>query len=553
MTIATATILEGHVLDVLAGMDAGSVHSCITSPPFWGLRDYKLEPQVWGGDAGCEHRWGAAVGGDPVPPSKRQCRKCGRLCRTQWTSDCTVESHCDNCNTSTSHKEVKTRGALCVKDSGNADNWSKANSRMGYQAFCHCGAWRGHLGLEPTIDGFIDNLVAVFDGVRRVLRDDGLCFVNLGDSYTGGKGEGGNRKGDENGQQYHGKVDMPTGLKPLDLCNVPHRFALRMQAEGWWLRSTIIWAKGVSFCDSYSGSVMPESLSGTRWERCRVKTGDGPKTSTQYNQAPTDSLPGYHGHCEPTWSPCPGCPKCEPNDGLVLRRGSWRPTSAYEYVFMFAKSSSYWCDGEGVREEGVREWNPATNGPVGRNESSRLCGGNQQSGIGVGTGSGRNLRNVWLINPQSFADAHFATYPEALVEPLIKCSTSDKGVCPECGGQWARVVEREGENIRECAEQFADEQQISKGKSRSGTFLPNSTTLGWRPTCGCGKYDSSQPYPTPIPATVLDPLLGSGTTLLTARKLGRNGIGIELNPEYAEMARKRLGEYAPLFSGNPTK
>jgi len=285
-----------------------------------------------------------------------------------------------------------------------------------------------------------------------------------------------------------------------------------MQAEGWYLRSTIIWAKGISFCDSYSGSVMPESLSGTRWEK--------------------------HADCE-------GCPKCEANDGLVLRRGSWRCTSAYEYVFMFAKSSSYWSDGEGVKETSLRE----SSGNTERQFDHKM---NHTAHSVPWEGTTRNLRNCWTINPQPFPLAHFATYPPALVEPLIKCSTSDRGVCPECGAQWARVVEHTTAFAPPVDGRDVDVSRGDKNRKLDGKNgqPATSTTLGWRPTCGCKPdvYRDINSVAQPIPATVLDPFLGSGTTLLTARKLGRHGIGIELSPEYADMARKRIGEYAPLFS-----
>ena len=411
--------------------------------------------------------------------------------------------------------------------------------------------------------------MGVFDAVRRVLRDDGLCFVNLGDSYASDiKGSGGpSAKQNRNAGSRYEPIRFAHGLKPLDLCNVPHRFALRMQAAGWYLRSTIVWAKGVSFCDSYSGSVMPESLSGTRWERCRVKVGSS-RTQTQgYAEAG-----GHRDSCGPAgnglgnsstdYTPCPGCPTCEPNGGYVLRRGSWRPTSAYEYVFMFAKSARYYSDGEGVREEHVHEQNRLTD--AADHPKGVPWGRNRNPPGGGPAANGRNLRNVWTINPQPFPDAHFATFPEALVEPLIKCSTSDRGVCPECGSPWARCVEREhvGDHTKR-GTSGADAAVRETGRSgrAAGGVLSNSypdgvkapTTLGWRPTCGCvGEWGGSSEanYFKPIPATVLDPFLGSGTTLLVARKLGRNGIGIELSEAYAEMARQRIAEYAPLFSGD---
>ena len=401
-TIATATILEGHVLDVLAKLPAGSVHSCMTSPPFWGLRNYNLPDQTW--------------------PD----------------------------------------------------------------------GWVGSLGLEPQIDLYLDHLVGVFDSVRRVLRDDSLCFVNLGDSYSGSWGNCGTRPELDDGgggqrtktTKYFGRTayndhrERPPssypqdGLKLRDLCGIPFRFALRMRAEGWHWRSTIIWSKGCSMmkakCEcgrdiSYSGSVMPESVAGVRWQK---------------------------------------------NDAgeLVLRRGSWRPTSAHDYIFMFAKSAGYWSDA--IQEQGAGVSGGACFGKVSLDgPGSRRCSEDENDSIRSGQ---RNLRNVFVINPQSFPGAHFATWPERIVEPLIQCSTSEKGVCPECAAQWARVID-------------------------------SNRTLGWRSTCRCGLDDAA-------PATILDPFCGSGTTLLVARKLGRHSIGVELSPEYAKMSRKRLDEYAPLFS-----
>jgi DNA modification methylase len=99
----------------------------------------------------------------------------------------------------------------------------------------------GQLGLEPTLEEYIAKMVAVFAEVRRVLKPTGTLFLNLGDSYTGGKGGG--AKGDEHGQMHKGARIVPNGLKPKDLCMIPARVALALQADGWWLRSDIIWHK----------------------------------------------------------------------------------------------------------------------------------------------------------------------------------------------------------------------------------------------------------------------------------------------------------------------
>lgn len=141
----TWEIRVGHVLDVLRSRPAESVQCCITSPPYWSLRAYGTEPQVWGGDAGHEHEWGDEIPGDQKGGS----------------------------------------GTFNGRN-GNGENYARGNLRG---SFCPCGAWRGELGSEPTIELFIEHLVEVFREVRRVLRKDGTCWLNIGDSYAGsGKG-----------------------------------------------------------------------------------------------------------------------------------------------------------------------------------------------------------------------------------------------------------------------------------------------------------------------------------------------------------------------------
>jgi hypothetical protein len=340
-----------------------------------------------------------------------------------------------------------------------------------------------------------------------------------------------------------------------NLCLQPARFALAMQDAGWVLRSRIIWAKGLSFCDEYAGSVMPESVNGWRWERCRVKTRPRPYRAHPMNddQAVPNGPDGGVWSMPPAeYADCPGCEKCEPNGGYVLRQGSWRPTSAYEEILLFAKQGQrYYCDGDAVRED---QSDPERLGPSATNRLTHDGRMDPRPGGScdvVRTGS-RNLRNVWAINPQPFPEAHFATYPEKLIEPIIRAATSEKGVCPECGAPWARVVETSYVK----SPVHGDGSQIGKDGCPHGmTGMPRvarqDSTLGWRPTCRCGwhEWNGNLPASTPDiePATVLDPFGGSGTTGLVARKLGRNAILIELNPDYAAMARRRCSEYAPLF------
>jgi hypothetical protein len=159
----------------------------------------------------------------------------------------------------------------------------------------------------------------------------------------------------------------------------------------------------------------------------------------------------------------------------------------------------------------------------------------------------RNRRTVWEIATQPFPEAHFATFPEALVEPCIKAGTSERGCCKECGAPWERVVEK-GESMWKHTEvtdtHRPDENSgfnySSKvnGKTISGDLYAEwkrkypDKTLGWQPTCKCNSDI--------VPCVVLDPFMGSGTTLKVARDLKRDSIGIEISPEYVKIARERL-------------
>jgi DNA modification methylase len=257
---------------------------------------------------------------------------------------------------------------------------------------------------------------------------------------------------------------------------IPFRVALALQADGWYVRSDIIWAKP---------NPMPESV--------------------------TD-----------------------------------RPTRSHEYIFLMSKSPKYFFDSEAVKEKRVGDNmfpgnKPNIVGPEGSSVSRRHPANASDRGDIRPWGSitGRNIRSVWNIPTRPYKEAHFATFPPKLIEPCIKPGTSQKGCCPECGKPWERVVEKSGATTIE--ERGYDTHQLAKGKgitntSRSwkGGDVPVSakTTIGWKPTCDHKKE--------PVPAIVLDPFSGAGTACLVSRELGRDYIGIELNPEYVEMAERRL-------------
>jgi DNA modification methylase len=371
--LADYRILEGDAAGVLQKLDAQSIQTCITSPPYWGLRDYGTA--AWdGGDPECDHQ----------PPF----------------------------GSSSSRLE----GGKATQES--AKNY---RDRCG-----KCGATRidSQLGLEPTPEQYVANLVAVFREVRRVLRDDGTLWLNLGDSYAA------NGRYDEKYEtanpdrgalssldhQKHGgtgrKGYRGDGIKAKDLVGIPWMVAFALRADGWWLRSDIVWAKP---------NPMPESA--------------------------TD-----------------------------------RPTRSHEYLFLLTKSARYFYDADAIREqqsvESIARYEYGFN-KVGKgiqdNGASHTKGQGPDGGMIDANPAGRNKRSVWTVTTQPFPGAHFATFPPKLIEPCV--------------------------------------------------------------LAGSAKGD-----------TILDPFAGAGTTGVVALRHDRSFVGIELNPDYAQMARDRIREDAPLLN-----
>lgn len=322
----------------------------------------------------------------------------------------------------------------------------------------------GQIGLERTPEIYIKHLVKIFRECKRVLRHDGTLWLNIGDSYAASEKNRtpeqatfkSNLKGSKDAQiaACHQPSKLVGGLKPKDLVGIPWMLAFALRADGWYLRSDIIWSKP---------NPMPESV--------------------------TD-----------------------------------RPTKSHEYIFLLSKSKQYYYDAAAIRtqliehSQNIYPFSDATKKDVllrqrgksdkQRGHSRKHAGFNERwdnMSVAEQMANGANKRSVWTVATQPFKDAHFATFPPNLIVDCIKGGTSEYGCCAECGSPYERGKEL------------------------------------WQKKCICDTDEI-------MPAIVLDPFFGAGTTGLVAQKLGRNFIGIELNPAYINIAKKRLQDELGLFN-----
>ena len=445
-------IYQGHSLDLLKKIPDDSVDLIITSPPYWGLRDYGTSTNtIWGQDTECRHQW-VSLEIDPQQASSRT------------------------------------------------------------QSFCtRCKAWYGQLGLEPTLDLYLQNILSITSELKRVLKPEGIMFWNHGDSFGGsgcGRGDfkNNNKRSTSSPRLYATKPNPQKYLKPKCLTLQNYRLIMKMiDEQGWILRNTVQWAKQVWLHREQrtSGNAMPSSV------------------KDRFNET-------------------------------------------QEPVFMLVKNKKYWFDLDAVRLPhqvfGVLEsrphgierqrryegskYNRFNFRPAAKNMSEGTGGtrSNSSSPIRPVNPNGKCPPAVWQINTQPLKEAHFAVFPEALVKPLI-LSGCPEWVCRECGTARKRISGgtsgqafnirvrdvKEGRiKARDWMASVAEVAQYREGETHAG----GGRKLVGLTDCGCNAgWDGG---------IVLDPFMGSGTVAVVARRLGRNFIGIELNPEYVEIALKRL-------------
>lgn len=381
---AGVTLYHGNALDVLLGIEDGSVNCCITSPPYWGLRDYGTAK--WsGGDADCKHTQGRPGSGraDGIVDERGQRNRDG----------------------------VGSMGGNCRK----------------------CGATREdhQLGLEATPEEYVAKMVAIFAEVRRVLSNDGTLWLNLGDSYATGAGKvkdcpGGGEQGerwigknDSKGRgtptkasagsgeakyEYYGPRQQPNrmplpGLKPKDLIGIPWRVAFALQADGWYLRSEIIWHKP---------NPMPESVQ------------DRPTKSHEQIFLLSKSQK-YFYDAEAIKEPVTGNSHAR-GDGINPKAAKW---------------PNAWSSEPG-RHDGIG------NGRFRPKQNESFSGAVNK------LVNERNKRSVWTVATAPFPEAHFATFPPDLILPcvLAGCPTGGLIMDPFSGAGTTAMVAKE--NGRRC-------------------------------------------------------------------------------------------------------
>jgi DNA modification methylase len=456
-------ILEGHVLERLADIPSKTVRTVPTSPPYYGLRAYGTNPQLWGGDPRCSHELTETAGaklmtGGTGEASGKQITNAG----SQY-GNAFVETATGN-----------ARGATCTL----------------------CGAWRGELGSEPTVERFVGNIVQIFRELRRVMTDDGTLWLNMGDAYSGsGKGPTGhNGVGDQ--EQRQGFVSRGAGSVAYgspdakNLMLTPERTAFGLQGyavvPGRWL---------LDIADRLAGgqdiaAVVLEMRERAAW---------------------TCALEAFtiRSHI---WA----------KPGPMPESVTDRPTSAWEHVWLCAKRRRYYYDAEAIREDS--DWPTSSGSFDGRQ------GGARDTAIAGGAGrverwlpgQGRNARNVWFISHSGQPYDYCAGCRTLYIGDRRRMVLTAKVKTPA----------GKTRTVRKCPACL----QTDKWLAHYASFppdLPRRCILA-----------GSQPGD-----IVLDPFSGSGTTVIEALNLGRRGIGIELQSDYADLSRQRIVGDAPMFSG----
>jgi DNA modification methylase len=571
-------VLKGDALTVLKTLPSEFINCTVTSPPYWGLRDYGIEPIIWDGDADCEHEWGNSV-------------------------------------ITLKHKSGETNPGKesWFKDKGASDD-------KGSQFCSKCGAWKGSLGLESTFELYIKHLCDIFDETKRVLRNDGTLWVNLGDSYSGSN-NGSNDYREKDGlglkptERYKGQKPGQTNLPSKSLCLIPFRFAIEMtkrrgfviknELDRAWLAGIIEGEGCIHIHKRTNGRKNPTyglflSIHNTNKkmiDRVVQLTGLGgniqttrkdrnftlyrwnamsdnakmvlrevyPYLITKRDQArcalycPSsgnnaeecwDNIKRMHNYKEPTREyPEPEVGGIDPwilRNVIIWKKPNCMPSSAkdrftvdFEYLFFFVKNKKYWFEQQiedSITPAG-KVWNLNTPKTFGGNGHLGNSTQNKNRKDWVGNGN-RNKRTVWTIPTKPYPEAHFAVYPAELIRTCIKAGCP-RYVCKKCGKAREKIYETKinpdkwKKTYRGKADLKGSPYKRSVSELYAESLAKEKIFQGYS-DCGCNAGFR--------PGVVLDPFAGSGTTLEEAIRQGKDYIGIELKDDYIDLINKRLSK-----------
>jgi len=376
-------VFMGDAVEVMRTLPSESIDLVVTSPPYWGLRSYgESTVRVWGGDAECKHEW---------------------------------------------HEHRKYD--ICFK----------------------CGAWRGQLGLEPHPSLYISHIVEVMRECRRVLKRTGSLWLNLGDTYHGGQRKNNKRQTInrertsfwEETDSYPNRnlPDNGKWLQPKQKLLIPARVAVAMQDDGWILRNEVVWHKPSSLPES-----VKDRLTET-WESIFFFV----KNRRYYFDLDAIRKPHNEGSKKRAIRGASGSRFEAAKDAFIGEpHHAWERRNHIGYDRMEEKIAAGKTKlnplgknpGDLIQTRGSEEFNLAYVGsPQLDSLPNNMRTDPTRSGHGTHEG-GKNPGDYWSITTQPFRGAHFATFPEKLVEPIIKAASPVEGIVldPFCGSGTTLLV-----------------------------------------------------------------------------------------------------------------
>ena len=510
-------IFQGNAIDVLKTFPSKSVEMCITSPPYWGLRDYQSEGIIWDSNNECEHDFSTKA-----PPRRNR-----------------------------STDDFKFAGEVQKGNIGSSPNLPETS-------FCSkCSAWKGSLGLEPTHELYIKHLCDIFEETKRVLKDDATLWVNLGDTYSSSGGVvteehiknakvGATKSGAQLITSKWREKSRVQSVPDKSLVGVPFHFALEMINRGWILRNTLIWHKNNCMPSSVKDRFTVDfeyifffSMNKKYYFRQQFEPHTSKKQSSPISKV-NNVVPYAVQPRDKEFIVYRKLPKHEDIRKFLVEYRIKKGITIDEIESHFGNSKGHhWFEKDTGSYPTVEDWR----------ELKKILDFDDRFDFSMTTEYekssektrsefGRNKRTVWKVNTKPYKEAHFAVFPEELIETPIKAGCPEF-VCVTCGHSREEKFEslstKDYSNESDYKRQIDLEHGQSAFNRNQATFDSVSYNSKGLSDCGCGDEFKR--------GMVLDIFAGSGTTAVVAKKNNRDYIGIELNGDYIDMCKERLESY----------